>query len=80
MVDLIDTIGGRWQSTTSDNEHRVKRSFAQLFAKDSQKIAEEEMEEFDFELLKADLLTQPMEKDGNQLTQRNVPSWIRNVS
>lgn len=44
------------------------------------------MEDFEFELLtelKEELLTQPIEKDGNQLFQRKVSklnTWVKNVS
>lgn len=76
IVDLIDTISGRWQTST-DNENRLKQSVINLFV-DSTKPPEE-MEEFEFELLKAELLTQPMEKDGSQLFHRNT-SWLRKVS
>lgn len=41
------------------------------------------MEKFEFELLKAELLTQPMEKDGNQLFHRKASqnsSWLKSVS
>lgn len=41
------------------------------------------MDEFEFELLKVDLLTQPVEKEGNQLFQRKVSTlstWVENVS
>lgn len=76
IVDLIDTISGRWQTST-DNENRLKQSVISLFV-DSTKPPEE-MEEFEFELLKAELLTQPMEKDGSQLFHRNT-SWLRKVS
>lgn len=44
------------------------------------------MEEFDFELLKEELLTQPIEgkvdKEGGQLFHRNSTArlWLRNVS
>lgn len=77
IVDLIDTISGRWQTST-DNENRLKQSVINLFVKDSAKPPEE-MEEFEFELLKAELMTQPMEKDGSQLFHRNT-SWLRKVS
>lgn len=53
-----------------------------FFASDAQKIPKE-MEDFEFELLKAELLTQPIEKEGSQLFHRKVSlgsSWIKKVS
>lgn len=38
------------------------------------------MEEFEFELLKTELLTQPMDKNVNQLFYRKVVSWTKTVS
>lgn len=41
------------------------------------------MEEFDFELLKSDLLVQPAGKEGSQLFHRTVTQntiWLQDVS
>jgi hypothetical protein len=52
-----------------------------FFASDAPKLSKE-MEEFEFELLKTELLTQPIEKDGSQLFHRKLStgSWIKKVS
>jgi hypothetical protein len=52
-----------------------------FFASDQPKHSKE-MEEFEFELLKTELLTQPIEKDGSQLFHRksSTGSWIKKVS
>lgn len=78
IVGLIDFFGIRKTTT----ETQLKQSVIKLFVKDAQKTSDE-MEEFEFELLKAELLTQPIEKEGNQLFHRKVSlnsSWIKSVS
>ena len=80
VVDLIESFGGRWTSSSaSDTENKkAKKSVIKFFFCGSEKKFGE-MEEFEFELLKTELLTQPLEKDGNQLFHRNT-SWIKKVS
>lgn len=82
IADLIDSFGGRWTTTPTESETRLKQSVIDFFANDSQKVPKE-MEEFEFELLKAELLTQPIEKEGSQLFHRKASlgsSWIKKVS
>lgn len=82
LADLVDSFG--WcQKTKARNQ--LKLSVKSL-SKGDFKIATSEMEEFDFELLKEELLTQPIEgkvdKEGGQLFHRNSAAglWLRNVS
>lgn len=82
VVDLIDGFGGRWTTASTESETRLKQSVIDFFASDAQKNPKE-MEEFEFELLKAELLTQPIEKEGSQLFHRKASlgtSWIKKVS
>lgn len=81
LFDLIHTLGKRWHFST-ETENKPKQSETSLFATD-QLTTPEDMEEFEFERLKEELLTQPMEKEGNQLFHRKLSrtsSWIREVS
>lgn len=78
LADLVDSFGGR-RKTEAHNQ--LKPSVRSLFSEDV-KSAASKMEEFDFELLKEELLTQPIDKEGSQLFHRNSTAglWLRNVS
>jgi hypothetical protein len=75
VVDLIDTFSDRWKTTSTESETRLKQSVIDFFASNAQPISKE-MEEFEFELLKAELLTQPIEKEGSQLFHRKLNSSL----
>lgn len=81
IVDLIDSFGGRSAAASAESEAQLKKSVINFFASDEAKISTE-MEEFEFELLKTELLTKPIEKEGSQLFQRKAStgSWIKKVS
>lgn len=81
IVDLIDSLGGRSADASTESEAQLKKSVINFFASDAPKISTE-MEEFEFELLKTELLTQPIEKEGSQLFQRKTStgSSIKKVS
>lgn len=82
IANIIDSFGGRWTTTSTETETRLKQSVIDFFSNEEQKVPKE-MEEFEFELLKAELLTQPIEKEGSQLFQRKASlgsSWVKKVS
>lgn len=63
LVDLIDSFAERWHWES------IKAKCDKFTIKEKRNVVDD-MDDFEFELLKAELLTQPMEKNGSQLFHR----------
>lgn len=78
-MGIIETLAGR-RTASSETETQIKRSVISFFAKEPV-----EMEDFEFELLKAELLLpeQSIDADSSQLFHRKVKqssAWTKTVS